>query len=155
MADPFSFWPYNMPPGGPAPMASPPMNVPRPPGPPQPLSPNDFQGPGAPPQAPHLPRQWGGPGTPEPDFLSPEEKRVMRGMLNVLKQGREAMNAGMLDGVELQRLTAAHAWLAGFCEARGMGELGAFLMTIPPPGSHRAGDGPDHPGPAGFPPFGP
>ena len=152
MADPYSFWPYM-----------------------QPLSPNDFQGPGVQPhQVPPLPQQWGGPGVQphqvppppqqwggpggpqEPASLSPQETAVMRGMLNVLRQGRDAMNSGMLDGTELQRLTAAHAYLAGFFEARGMGELGAFLRTIPPPspGNTGAGDGRYNPGPAGF-PFGP
>jgi hypothetical protein len=57
----------------------------------------------------------------------------MRSMLDILKQGREAMASGMLDELDLQRLTAAHAYLSGFLEARGLGELGAFLGTIPPP----------------------
>ncbi len=158
MADPYAFWPY-MPPGGPVPMAQPPMNV-HPgmaPGPVRPLSPSDFHGPGVQQhQAPPVPRQWSGPGGEAPSFLSPHETAVMRGMLDVLRQGREAMAAGRLDGMELQRLTAAHAYLSGFFEARGMGELGAFLRTIPPPspGSVGPGDGRYNAGPGDF-PFGP
>jgi len=104
-------------------------------GPMQPLSPSDFHdlGPGGPPQAPSLPRQWGGPRAQERANLSPQEKAVLRHMLDILKQGREPMALGMLDELELQRLTAAHAYISGFLEARGLGELGTFLGTIPPP----------------------
>lgn len=140
MADPYSFWPYSSP-GEPMPMAPPPMNihpgVARSSEPARPLSPSDFHESGVPSQVPPLPRQWGRPEAQASAPLSPREMAVMRGMLNILKQGREAMASGMLDGMELQRLTAAHAYLSGFFEARGLGELGTFLQAIPPVGSSK------------------
>ncbi|MCY1079151.1 hypothetical protein [Archangium lansingense] len=110
-------------------------------GPMQPLSPSDFHdlGPGGPTQTPALPLQWGGPGAQERASLSPQEKAVLRHMVDILKQGREPMASGMLDELDLQRLTAAHAYISGFLEARGLGELGAFLGTIPPPSGSTAG----------------
>jgi hypothetical protein len=95
----------------------------------QPLSPGDF---GLP--VPAGPQPGNGPQeAPGLGGLSPGEKEVLRGMLDVLKQGRTAMASGAVDGVMAQRLTAAHAYVSGFLEAKGMGELGAFLRAMPPP----------------------
>jgi len=113
----------------------------------QPLSPGDFQGQqggfqGQPqvgfqgqPQVGFQgqvgPQQ--GYGVPQSVNLLPHEKVVLRGVLDILKEGRMAMASEALDGLSAQRLTAAHAYLSGFLEAKGLGELGSFIKTIPPP----------------------
>jgi len=130
---PFSFWPY-MPPGS-APMTPPHLNIHQMPmrdmrpQPVQPLSPSDFN-------LPEQVEQPPGSPLPQPGMqgllpLSPQEKAVLRGMLDILKEGRTAMASGTLDELTAQRLMAAHAYLSGFLEARGLGELGTFLGTIP------------------------
>jgi len=63
--------------------------------------------------------------------LSPQEKVALRGALDILKEGRAALASGSLEGPVAQRLTAAHAYVSGFVEARGLAELGGYLSTIP------------------------
>ncbi|MCY1079152.1 hypothetical protein [Archangium lansingense] len=116
----------------------------------QPLSPEDFGAPGQPGvqgqpgvgfqgQQPGVgvqgqmgPQQ--GVGMPEqvPVNLSPQEKEALRGALDILKEGRAALAMGSLEGPVAQRVTAAHAYVSGFLEARGIGELGGYVSTIPP-----------------------
>ena len=90
----------------------------------QPLSPGGFQGQVGPQQ---------GHGVPQSVNLLPHEKVALKGVLDILKEGRMAMASEALDGLSAQRLTAAHAYLSGFLEAKGLGELGSFIKTIPPP----------------------
>jgi hypothetical protein len=71
-------------------------------------------------------------GMPQPGGLGPQEKSVLSEVLNILKEGRAAMATGAVDPLVVQRLTAAHAYLSGFLEARGQQELGAYIQTIPP-----------------------
>lgn len=67
-----------------------------------------------------------------PVNLSPQEKLVLQEALGILKEGRAALASGGLEGEMAQRLTAAHAYVSGFLEARGLGELGGYVSTIPP-----------------------
>jgi hypothetical protein len=64
--------------------------------------------------------------------IAPQEKAVLREVLNILKEGRVALATGVVDVTVAQRLTAAHAYLSGFLEARGQQEMGAYIQTIPP-----------------------
>ncbi len=76
-------------------------------------------------------QQQPGLGMPQQVNLSPHEKAVLRCALDFLKEGRVALATGVVDPQVAQRLTAAHAFLCGFLEARGLGEPGAYLRSIP------------------------
>jgi hypothetical protein len=66
-----------------------------------------------------------------PVNLSPQEKVALQQALDILKEGRVALASGSVEGLVAHRLTAAHAYVSGFLEAKGLGELGDFLSTIP------------------------
>jgi hypothetical protein len=74
----------------------------------------------------------GGGQTAGPSGLAPHEKMALRGALELLKEGRAAIAGGSTDAVVHQRLTSAHGYLCGFLEAKGMGELGTFVRSLPP-----------------------
>lgn len=102
----------------------------------QPLSPDDFQG-GFQGQQPDdgIQGQVGpqqNADLTQPNDVTPQEKAVLRGVLDILKEGRVALSTGDTDELMVQRLTAAQAYLCGFMEAKGQQELGAYLATIPP-----------------------
>jgi hypothetical protein len=63
--------------------------------------------------------------------LSPQEKTALHAALEILKEGRAALASGVAEGPVIQRLTAAHAYVSGFLEAKGIEELGEYLGTIP------------------------
>ncbi len=71
-----------------------------------------------------MPQQVGG--------IAPHERAVLRGVLDILREGRVALASGAIDAQVAQRLTGAHAFLCGFLEGKGQAELGSFLRTIPP-----------------------
>jgi hypothetical protein len=81
-------------------------------------------------------------GVPEGSDITPQEKAVLRGALDILKEVRVALTRGATDemdelGGEMdelmeQRQTAAQAYLCGFLEAKGQQELGGYLETLPP-----------------------
>lgn len=111
-------WPWPWP--GPTPMPMP-MPMPGPSLPPTrgvtPLSPEYF--------APVEPRPIAAPAGPAP--ISPAEREVLRRTLAIVKDSR-----GSQDPLARHRTLAAIAYLAGFLEARGHAQLGAFVATIPP-----------------------
>jgi len=134
---PYSPYPYPPPWGGPwwPPMPGPTI----PTGPwlppvtrgavPTPLNPNDFNVPPAP-----VPGTSVGPLQPPvapPATLSPAERDILKVALGVLREGRAAAASGAANPLESHRMIAAFAYLAGFLEARGVGQLGSFLATIP------------------------
>jgi hypothetical protein len=63
--------------------------------------------------------------------LTQQEKMALQAALEILKEGRAALASGVVEGPVIQRLTAAHAYVAGFLEAKGIEELGEYLATIP------------------------
>jgi hypothetical protein len=74
-------------------------------------------------------------GMAQPSDITPQEKTVLRGVLDILKETRVALTRGVsdeMDDVMEQRQTAAHAYLCGFMEAKGQQELGEYISTIPP-----------------------
>ena len=106
----------------------------------QPLSPADFGAPnqlggfrGPPGGGQGQLGQQPGVGMPEQEQvnLSPQEKTALHAALEILKEGRAALASGVAEGPVIQRLTAAHAYVSGFLEAKGIEELGEYLGTIP------------------------
>jgi hypothetical protein len=74
-------------------------------------------------------------GMTQPTDITPQEKMVLRGVLDILKETRAALTRSVsdeMDDVTEQRQTAAQAYLCGFMEAKGQQELGEYLSTIPP-----------------------
>jgi hypothetical protein len=65
--------------------------------------------------------------------LSEADKVALRPVLAILKEGRALIASGQLVGLNAHRILAAYAYLAGFLEARGLVEVGAFPRTIPQP----------------------
>jgi hypothetical protein len=98
--------------------------------------------PGEPGNAPLDPQQSaGGPATPAAGHLSSEEKAALQSALAVIKESREAVAEDQFTGVNGYRFLAAYAYLLGFLEAKGIGEVGAFVKTIPPATSSDEEDG--------------
>jgi hypothetical protein len=103
----------------------------------QPLSPTDF---GVAGQAGGIPGQVGQqfptmqqqPGMQGPAMLSQQDRVALRGVLDILKEGRAALASGEISGEVAQRLTAGHSYLAGFLEAKGLAQLGTFIQSLPP-----------------------
>ncbi len=76
-----------------------------------------------------------GSGMTQATEITPQEKIVLRGVLDILKEYRVAMARGAddeSDELMEQRQTAAQAYLSGFLEAKGQQEVGGYLSTIPP-----------------------
>ncbi|HVG60553.1 MAG TPA: hypothetical protein VNA24_18485 [Hyalangium sp.] len=74
-------------------------------------------------------------GMTQPTDITPQEKMVLRGVLDILKETRAALTRSVsdeTDDVTEQRQTAAQAYLCGFMEAKGQQELGEYISTIPP-----------------------
>jgi hypothetical protein len=145
MTPPWSgpWWPWPPPmypmPTPPSPTPTPfPLPYPNPgPLPPLPtrgaLSPDEFPAP-APTGAPIVP------GAPAPAALSPLERDLLRRALAIVKEGRAAIAARQLSPLDTYRVLAAYAYVAGFLEARGFDQLGAFLTTIPAATSSSSAD---------------
>ncbi|HSP78222.1 MAG TPA: hypothetical protein VLQ93_06815 [Myxococcaceae bacterium] len=76
-------------------------------------------------------QQQAGFGMPQPGGIAPQEKEVLKEVLNILKEGRAALATGAVDPLVVQRLTGAHAYICGYLEAKGQQELGAYVRTIP------------------------
>ncbi|MCY1079153.1 hypothetical protein [Archangium lansingense] len=76
-----------------------------------------------------------GVGMTQPGDINAQEKMVLRGVLDILKECRVALTRGAddeMDELMEQRQTAAQAYLSGFLEAKGQQEVGGYLSTIPP-----------------------
>jgi hypothetical protein len=72
------------------------------------------------------------PGVAGPAMLSPQDRVALRGVLDILKEGRAALASGEVSEEVAQRLTAAHSYLAGYLEAKGLAQLGTFIQSLPP-----------------------
>jgi len=64
--------------------------------------------------------------------LSPEEKAALQSVLAIIKENRNAIANNRFTMIGGYRILAACAYLSGFLEAKGMGEVGAFVNSIPP-----------------------